>query len=62
LGLQKAAKLVFSYRYLRGKEDIDWWTTWLNNWNLKKYEKKKKKKKQTFVRRTDTLREDWFTK
>lgn len=24
LGLQKATKLVFSYRYLRGKEDIDW--------------------------------------
>jgi hypothetical protein len=24
LGLQKAAKLVFSYWYLRGKEDIDW--------------------------------------
>jgi hypothetical protein len=41
LGLQKAAKLVFSYWYLRGKEDIDWWTTWLNNWNLKKYEKKR---------------------
>ena len=24
LGLQKAAKLVFCYRYLRGKEEIDW--------------------------------------
>ena len=24
LGLQKAAKLVFCYRYLRGKSEIDW--------------------------------------
>jgi hypothetical protein len=24
LGLQKAANLVYSYRYLRGKEDIGW--------------------------------------
>jgi hypothetical protein len=24
LGLQKAVKLVFSYLYLSGKEDIDW--------------------------------------
>ena len=33
LGLQKAAKLVFCYRFLRGKENIDWWNSdkeWMN--------------------------------
>ena len=33
LGQQKAAKLVFCYRFLRGKENIDWWNSdkeWVN--------------------------------
>ena len=35
LGLAKEGKLVFCYRMLRGKDEVDWWTLKLYDWTEK---------------------------